>query len=652
MHDASGNVMAVYEYEDDGSETFELAENHIYSGKRLGICKRNIDLITPPAETTESRILGNRRYELSNHLGNVLEVVSDRKLTETTSYDYLCFTKASTESAISTSFTASMTTDFTVETWIQSTDASATAQTLFRFIQTKGVIIQLVSGKVSVQFNNGTVSGTVNGNTTVTDGNWHHISVTATSNNIKVYVDGQMDVETFPAAGNYSGINNSVWIGGYVFPASYANVCMKEVSFWNIQKNATEVLAAFNNDEGYSGSETGLMQYWPLNEGSSSTYYNVTAGPDMFGSNTPTWSTEDVFAYYNADVLQYTDYTPYGVEMQGRHTILADDHRYGFQGQESDDEIKGEGNSWNYKYRMHDPRLGRFFAVDPLAGKYPHNSPYAFSENRVTDGIELEGLEWKDGGDFSPTDPIWYFTEQYGGKFTYEEQKSMKKVADAAFLRGTLGGACAIGFGIALPAAVSWGLVGYGIGTGIDFGEQSAEARERGDYEDADRLADLSLGGWMIAFGDIAGYAAGKMLTTVTVKYAKRVDLMSGGNPSKIGDAYKSYDIEPGADIVDDVKNFEDHYAPNTVDEVVVNNPQDEFLPHITNAVKSDGTVTVRGNYSNGYFNKLWKKAEKGKSIDGYEVIYYGKDRSGQVYYNSEGQPLQGEIKEIILRKL
>jgi RHS repeat-associated protein len=69
-------------------------------------------------------------------------------------------------------------------------------------------------------------------------------------------------------------------------------------------------------------------------------------------------------------------------------------YRYGFQGQEKDDEVKGEGNSVNYKYRMHDPRIGRFFAVDPLAGKYPHNSPYAFSENRVIDGVELEGLEY------------------------------------------------------------------------------------------------------------------------------------------------------------------------------------------------------------------------------------------------------------------
>lgn len=70
-----------------------------------------------------------------------------------------------------------------------------------------------------------------------------------------------------------------------------------------------------------------------------------------------------------------------------------DNYRYGFQGQEKDDEIKGEGNSLNYTFRMHDPRVGRFFAVDPLAPKYPFYSPYQFSGNRVIDMVELEGLE-------------------------------------------------------------------------------------------------------------------------------------------------------------------------------------------------------------------------------------------------------------------
>ncbi|RFC54967.1 hypothetical protein [Brumimicrobium aurantiacum] len=51
--------------------------------------------------------------------------------------------------------------------------------------------------------------------------------------------------------------------------------------------------------------------------------------------------------------------------------VFISGYRYGFQGQGMDDEVKGKGNSVNYKHRMHDPRVGRFFAVDPLADKYP-----------------------------------------------------------------------------------------------------------------------------------------------------------------------------------------------------------------------------------------------------------------------------------------
>ena len=48
----------------------------------------------------------------------------------------------------------------------------------------------------------------------------------------------------------------------------------------------------------------------------------------------------------------------------------------------------------SYKYRVQDARLGRFLSIDPLAAKYPFYSPYAFSGNRVIDGVELEGLEY------------------------------------------------------------------------------------------------------------------------------------------------------------------------------------------------------------------------------------------------------------------
>jgi RHS repeat-associated protein len=91
--------------------------------------------------------------------------------------------------------------------------------------------------------------------------------------------------------------------------------------------------------------------------------------------------------------LQNTyDYSPFGVSLDGR-IMEGEFYRYGFQHQEKDEEFKGKGNAVNYKYRMHDPRVGRFFSIDALAGKYPWNSVYAFSENRLISWVELEGLE-------------------------------------------------------------------------------------------------------------------------------------------------------------------------------------------------------------------------------------------------------------------
>lgn len=112
-------------------------------------------------------------------------------------------------------------------------------------------------------------------------------------------------------------------------------------------------------------------------------------------------SGSDTQVVWQADVANAQDYYPFGMMMPGRtyaNPNLTDTtgDRYGFQGQEGDHEIKGSGNSINYKYRVHDPRIGRFLSLDPLFKDYPHNSPYAFSENRVIDGVELEGLEFND----------------------------------------------------------------------------------------------------------------------------------------------------------------------------------------------------------------------------------------------------------------
>jgi len=69
-------------------------------------------------------------------------------------------------------------------------------------------------------------------------------------------------------------------------------------------------------------------------------------------------------------------------------------NRWGYQGQEREDGGEyGERTHYAYRYRIHNAALGRFISVDPLVRDYPWNSPYAFSENRLLDAVELEGLE-------------------------------------------------------------------------------------------------------------------------------------------------------------------------------------------------------------------------------------------------------------------
>jgi RHS repeat-associated protein len=86
-----------------------------------------------------------------------------------------------------------------------------------------------------------------------------------------------------------------------------------------------------------------------------------------------------------------TTYNPLGMESR---SVSSEAYRFGFQGQEKDPEWTGQqGSHLAFKYRIHDARIGRFLSIDPLTKDYPWNSPYAFSENRVIDKIEFEGLE-------------------------------------------------------------------------------------------------------------------------------------------------------------------------------------------------------------------------------------------------------------------
>jgi RHS repeat-associated protein len=66
---------------------------------------------------------------------------------------------------------------------------------------------------------------------------------------------------------------------------------------------------------------------------------------------------------------------------------------YGFNGKEEDNEVKGQGNSYDFGARMYDSRLGRFLSRDPLSSKYPNISVYIYAGNRPVTSIDIGGFE-------------------------------------------------------------------------------------------------------------------------------------------------------------------------------------------------------------------------------------------------------------------
>ncbi len=84
VRDASGNVMSIYEKPVEGA--IEQVENDIYGSSRLGVVNKLTVLESTTTLASNYGIAyirtftrGEKNYELTNHLGNVMATISDRK---------------------------------------------------------------------------------------------------------------------------------------------------------------------------------------------------------------------------------------------------------------------------------------------------------------------------------------------------------------------------------------------------------------------------------------------------------------------------------------------------------------------------------------------------------------------------------------------
>lgn len=73
-------------------------------------------------------------------------------------------------------------------------------------------------------------------------------------------------------------------------------------------------------------------------------------------------------------------------------------YRYGYQGSEKDDELKGAGNCYTTYFREIDVRLGKFSSLDPMNQKFPWQSPYSLMDNNPISFNDPRGDEVKFAG--------------------------------------------------------------------------------------------------------------------------------------------------------------------------------------------------------------------------------------------------------------
>lgn len=134
-------------------------------------------------------------------------------------------------------------------------------------------------------------------------------------------------------------------------------------------------------------------------------------------------------SYFMPDVLSTQEYYPFGMGMPGRSSN-SDIYKYGFNGKENDNEIKGLGNQIDFGERIYDPRSGRFLSVDPLANKYPFQSAYVFAANSPLALIDVRGM--------GPGDPLehkvekgeslWKVSKKYG--VSVDDLAKMNRIED------------------------------------------------------------------------------------------------------------------------------------------------------------------------------------------------------------------------------
>ena len=148
------------------------------------------------------------------------------------------------------------------------------------------------------------------------------------------------------------------------------------------------------------------------------------------------------------EIVEESNYYPFGLKHKGYNYVTSSNgnstaQKWGYQGQELSEDLGLNVHEW--KYRVSDPAIGRFWQVDPLAEEYSWMTTYQFSSNQPIHAPELEGLE----SSLDLNTDRW--ARQFlSGKITEEEYKANHRAA---------GMGAVIGIAVVLDATVTRGAI-------------------------------------------------------------------------------------------------------------------------------------------------------------------------------------------------
>ncbi|MCO5259950.1 MAG: hypothetical protein M9916_07390 [Crocinitomicaceae bacterium] len=358
--DAQGNVMSTYNLNVDTvntSLTYFQAEKYIYGSSRLGMLKDSVNVLGSAYTNTDTsnfvHTLGNKRYELSNHLGNVLTVISDKPIPHNNggTVDYFM---ADIKSAYDYSPFGVMLTGRTFEG---------------RETVCHDSTIQATQNALEESFG--------------TWGSW-----TAMADGLVTYVADEMQVSNPSTSKKNIGASKTFTTGEGLHSVSFkviGNMC-SNIVFWPpsntpipiqviVRDNANNIVASGN----YTAAGSYNLSFTPVSSGATYKieFYMANASALCF------FRVDDVLvSYEDESVLTVCK------EVDGFYP-------YSFQGQLRDDEIKGKGNSYDFGARMYDSRLGRFLSIDPAFDLQPSEGVYNFAGNSPIFYIDCQGnFKW------------------------------------------------------------------------------------------------------------------------------------------------------------------------------------------------------------------------------------------------------------------